>query len=97
MQLSGADGKLLIFTFQINKDGFVADYLRSKMRFQSTVWVPVLAASAAVAFTPASTVQTDILAAKGLFNLAVYEFEQAVSGQKQGSCSLSNVAVRREW
>ncbi|KAF8851192.1 tyrosinase [Acephala macrosclerotiorum] len=67
------------------------------MRFQSSVWAPVLAASAAVAFTPASTVQTDILAAKGLLNLAAYEFEQAVAGQKQGSCSLSNVVVRREW
>lgn len=69
------------------------------MRFQSLrVLVPVIAASAASAatFTPASTIQTDILAATGLFNLAVYEFELSVQG-KAGSCSLSNVSVRKEW
>lgn len=86
------------FTFQVNKDGFVAVHpSHSKMRFQSTVWAPVLAATAAVAFTPASTVQTDILAAKGLLNLAVYQFEQAVAGKNQGTCSLTNVSVRKEW
>lgn len=66
------------------------------MRFQSlSVWAPVLA-SAASAFTPASTIQTDILAATGLFNLAVYEFEQSLKG-KSSTCSLSNVSVRKEW
>ncbi len=67
------------------------------MRFQtSKVWAPLLAASVAVAFTPASTTSTDLLAAKGLLNLAINEVELALEG-KQGSCNLANVAVRREW
>jgi tyrosinase len=66
------------------------------MRFSSpALWVPLLA-YAVTAFTPASTANTDVLAANGLLNLAVYELEQALQG-KQGSCTLSNVAVRREW
>ena len=42
---------------------------------------------------PASTIQTDILAAKGLVNLAFYELTNPPSG----SCNLLNAAVRREW
>jgi len=64
------------------------------MRFQS--WAPLLVASAASAFTPASTTATDLLAANGLLNLAINEIEQVFEGTA-GSCSLSNVAVRREW
>ncbi|KAH8779134.1 tyrosinase [Hyaloscypha sp. PMI_1271] len=64
------------------------------MRFQS--WAPLLLAPAASAFTPASTTSTDLLAAKGLLNLAINQIQQAFHG-KQGSCTLANVAVRREW
>ena len=64
------------------------------MRFQNLA--PFLVASAASAFTPASTTSTDLLAANGLLNLAVNQIEQAFTG-KQGSCTLANVAVRREW
>ena len=42
---------------------------------------------------PADTTATDILVAKGLFNLAAYEAQ----GHKQANCSLANAAVRREW
>ena len=56
----------------------------------------VVLAAVASAYTPASTSQTDALAAKGLLNLAVYHEQEAMSGV-QNSCSLQNVAVRREW
>ena len=42
---------------------------------------------------PADTSATDLLAAKGLFNLGLYELE----GHRQANCSLANAAVRREW
>jgi tyrosinase len=67
------------------------------MRFHSrAVWAPLLAASAASAYSPASTGQTDLLAGKGLLNLAISEVEAAFSDQKS-KCTLQNVAVRREW
>jgi tyrosinase len=81
---------------------FVLDFFNNvpflpKMRFHSrTAWAPLLAASAASAYTPASTAQTDLLAGKGLLNLAISEVEAAFSGQKS-ECTLQNVAVRREW
>lgn len=64
------------------------------MRLQ--ILAPLLAAGAATAFTPASTTATDLLAANGLFNLAVNQIESTVQGQA-GSCTLSSVAIRREW
>ncbi|OCK98505.1 Di-copper centre-containing protein [Cenococcum geophilum 1.58] len=42
----------------------------------------------------AQTFETDILAAKALFNLATYT---AQHGYPSGSCTLQNVAIRREW
>jgi hypothetical protein len=42
----------------------------------------------------AQTLETDILAAKALFNLATYT---AQHGYPSGSCTLQNVAIRREW
>ncbi|KAF4617957.1 hypothetical protein G7Y89_g15025 [Cudoniella acicularis] len=65
------------------------------MRFSHSVAVaPLLALSAA--YNPAPTIQTDILAANGLLNLAIHEVQQAFQG-KQSSCTLGNVKVRREW
>jgi tyrosinase len=78
------------------------------MRFLSLA--PLLVASAASAynsgpnynygsdsgFTPASTTSTDLLAANGLLNLAISQIQNAFQG-KQGSCTLANAAVRREW
>ncbi|RMZ75161.1 hypothetical protein DV737_g5425, partial [Chaetothyriales sp. CBS 132003] len=49
-------------------------------------------ASAQLSYLPASTLQTDILAAKALANLAIYEVTHP-----SGSCNISNAAVRREW
>lgn len=69
------------------------------MRFSVPVAIaPLVALSAATSTTykPAATVDTDILAAKGLLNLAIYEVQQAFQGN-QGSCTLGNVAIRREW
>jgi tyrosinase len=66
------------------------------MRFQILAVSASLLASTATAFTPASTTATDQLAAKGLLNLAVYEIQQALAGN-QGTCTLSNVAIRKEW
>ncbi|KAH6671794.1 tyrosinase [Halenospora varia] len=69
------------------------------MRFSVPVAIaPLVALSAATGTTykPAATVDTDILAAKGLLNLAIYEVQQAFQGN-QGSCTLGNVAIRREW
>ncbi|KAN0106125.1 Di-copper centre-containing protein [Hyaloscypha variabilis] len=64
------------------------------MRFQTLA--PFLVASGASAFTPASTTSTDLLAANGLINLAINQIELAFTG-KQGSCTLANAAIRREW
>lgn len=66
------------------------------MRFHRQTLCASLLASAATAFTPASTTATDALAANGLLNLAIYEIEQALAGN-QGTCTLSNVAIRKEW
>jgi tyrosinase len=67
------------------------------MRFQSSALLaPLLASAASATYVPASTWGTDVLAAKGLLNLAVYEVQQALAGSSD-SCTLSNVAVRREW
>lgn len=43
-------------------------------------------------YIPASTFQTDVLAAKALVNLAIYEVTNP-----SGSCNLLNAAIRREW
>ena len=48
------------------------------------------AASSSV-FIPASTLETDILAAKALVNLAIYQIENP------SSCNVLNAAIRREW
>ncbi len=67
------------------------------MRFLFQVlWASPLVTSATAAYTPASTLKTDILAAEGLLNLAINQVELALEGQ-QGSCNLANAAVRREW
>lgn len=66
------------------------------MRFQASALCASLFAPTVIAFTPASTTATDVLAGKGLLNLAIYEVEQALSGN-QGTCTLSNVAIRKEW
>jgi tyrosinase len=66
------------------------------MHFQSFALCSSVLASGIAAFTPASTTATDYLAAKGLLNLGIYEFQQAVAGNRAG-CSLENVQVRREW
>lgn len=67
------------------------------MRFQTkSLWAPLMLVSAASAFTPASTTSTDFLAAQGLINLAINQIELAFQG-KEGSCTLANAAVRREW
>jgi tyrosinase len=74
------------------------------MRLQALA--PLLVASAASAynsggsdsgFTPASTTSTDLLAANGLLNLAINQIQNAFSGKQQGTCTLANAAVRREW
>ncbi|TVY44172.1 Tyrosinase-like protein [Lachnellula occidentalis] len=62
------------------------------MRFSSVVWAPLFALSAAT-YTPASTANTDQLAANGLSNLATW----AAAGNLNGTCTLQNAAVRREW
>ncbi|RDL39904.1 Di-copper centre-containing [Venustampulla echinocandica] len=67
------------------------------MRLQRlTVWAAPLVAVTSAITLPASTLGTDLLAAKGLINLAVNGIEKAFKGQ-QGSCTLANVAVRKEW
>lgn len=66
------------------------------MRFSSSVALaPLLAVSAASSW-PALTIDTDILAAKGLLNLASYQITQLFAGVKQ-TCTLANASVRREW
>ncbi|RDL40550.1 Di-copper centre-containing [Venustampulla echinocandica] len=66
------------------------------MRLQHVpAWASLLALTSAT-YQPASTFGTDLLAAKGLINLAVHGIEQAAQG-KQGSCTLANVAIRKEW
>ncbi|TVY39261.1 Tyrosinase-like protein [Lachnellula subtilissima] len=62
------------------------------MRFSSVVWVPLLALSTA-AYTPASTANTDQLAADAISNLATW----AADGNINGTCTLENAAVRKEW
>lgn len=68
------------------------------MHFSPLLFTPLLALAlaSATAYKPADTSATDLLAAKGLLNLAGYEIQQAFEG-KSGSCNLGNVAVRREW
>ncbi|TVY16990.1 Tyrosinase-like protein orsC [Lachnellula arida] len=63
------------------------------MRFSSVVWAPLFVLSTVAAYTPASTANTDQLAADGLSNLATW----AADGNLNGSCTLENAAVRREW
>ncbi|TVY52368.1 Tyrosinase-like protein orsC [Lachnellula cervina] len=63
------------------------------MRFSSVILAPLFALSTVAAYTPASTANTDQLAADGLSNLATW----AADGNLNGSCTLENAAVRREW
>ena len=49
---------------------------------------------AVTAYTPASTAQTDQLAAQGLVNLYNWETAHYTRGQK---CQISNGYVRQEW
>ena len=42
---------------------------------------------------PADTSQTDRLAAEGLWNLVLFDYE----GHSQANCSLADAAVRKEW
>ncbi|KIX07706.1 uncharacterized protein Z518_02360 [Rhinocladiella mackenziei CBS 650.93] len=52
-----------------------------------------LSAASSKIYIPASTLKTDILAAKGLVNLAFYQ----ITHPSGGSCNLLNAAIRREW
>jgi hypothetical protein len=66
------------------------------MRFQTPALGALALATAAKGFTPALTIGTDILAANGLLNLGIYEFEEALAGNTT-NCTLANVKIRREW
>jgi tyrosinase len=66
------------------------------MRFSSTVALAPLLAVSAASSTPALTIGSDILAAKGLLNLASYQIHQLFNGVKQ-TCTLANASIRREW
>jgi tyrosinase len=66
------------------------------MRFSPTVALAPLLAVSAASSLPAITIDSDILAAKGLLNLATYQITQLFAGVKQ-TCTLANAAVRREW
>jgi len=60
-----------------------------------SLWASLLATVTSVAaYTPASTIETDLLAALGLLKLAAYQVE---SGGPKSSCNLGNAAVRQEW
>lgn len=50
-------------------------------------------ASSASFYCPDSTLSTDLLAAKALVNLAVFQ----ITNPNGGKCNLLNAAVRREW
>jgi tyrosinase len=64
------------------------------MQYQLRAFALILSSAATVAaWTAASTTQTDILAAKGLINLAIYE----KAGHSQANCSISQVSIRKEW
>ncbi|RDW57779.1 tyrosinase [Coleophoma crateriformis] len=67
------------------------------MRFQShAVAILAVVTKTTIAYTPASTLKTDLLAGSALVNLALHETTQILNGT-QGSCHLSNASVRREW
>lgn len=57
------------------------------------------AITATVAYTPASTTGTDLIAANTIFNLAIREVKKAwTSGYKRANtCDLGSVAIRKEW
>ena len=57
-------------------------------------WASMLTVlSTTSAWTPASTIATDQLAASGLVKLAAYEAQHGGSGQ----CTLENISIRQEW
>lgn len=61
------------------------------------LWAAAVTSAAYVsAYTPASTLLTDALAAKGLVNLAAYELKETLSGTTL-DCSLENAVIRKEW
>lgn len=67
------------------------------MRFTTATAVALTSVSAASAFWfPASTIGTDLLAGKGLLNLAIDQLINGL-GHDTSSCSLRNSALRREW
>jgi hypothetical protein len=47
-------------------------------------------------YTPASTIETDILAIIGLMKLGLYEAENGAGG-KGSTCNPTSVALRKEW
>jgi len=55
--------------------------------------VLLAATHSAAAYTPASTIKTDVLAAAALANLAAY----SLSNPNPSSCNILNAADRREW
>jgi tyrosinase len=65
---------------------------------QASAALLVLAAATAPvrAYTPASTAGTDALAALALGKLSLYYAQQYTTGNHT-SCTLDDVAVRREW
>jgi len=57
-------------------------------------WASMLTVlSTTSAWTPASTIATDLLAASGLVKLAAYEAGHSGPGQ----CTLDNISIRQEW
>lgn len=66
------------------------------MRFFTPAALAPLLAVTAASSVPATTINTDILAAQGLLHLASYEIKQAFAGVKQ-NCTIANAYIRKEW
>jgi hypothetical protein len=66
------------------------------MRFSTAAALAPLLAVSTASSLPALTIDSDILAAKGLFNLGAYQITQLFAGVKQ-TCTLANASIRREW
>lgn len=52
--------------------------------------------TASALWTPASTIGTDLLAGKGLLNVAINQLVNG-AGKDTNTCSLRNAVLRREW
>jgi hypothetical protein len=64
---------------------------------RTSVWAALSALSTtAIAYTPASTIETDALAVLGLVKLGLYQ-AQNDGGGEASTCNLGNVALRKEW